>query len=82
MRKVRRKDMRLVRLTTPGGLENLKLFEENQPKPRPGELLARIRASSLNFQEDAEKSLLGPSSAFHGSAGFQKFPLACLLGLL
>jgi NADPH:quinone reductase-like Zn-dependent oxidoreductase len=33
-------------------LENLKLVEEDHPKPRPGELLVRIRASSLNFHDD------------------------------
>jgi len=33
-------------------LENLKLVEEDTPKPRPGELLVRIRASSLNFHDD------------------------------
>src|SRR5436189_620975 len=44
--------MRLVRLRAPGGLENLKLVEEDHPKPRPGELLIRIRASSLNFHDD------------------------------
>jgi NADPH:quinone reductase-like Zn-dependent oxidoreductase len=43
--------MRLVRLRAPGGLENLKLVEENPPKPRPGELLVRIRASSVNFHD-------------------------------
>lgn len=31
--------MRLVRLRAPGGFENLKLVEEDHPKPRPGELL-------------------------------------------
>ena len=41
--------MRLVRLRAPGGLENLKLVDEDHPKPRPGELLVRIRACSLNF---------------------------------
>src|SRR5207237_556066 len=41
--------MRLVRLRAPGGLENLKLVAEDHPKPRPGELLVRIRACSLNF---------------------------------
>src|SRR5439155_84833 len=46
------KGMRLVRLRAPGGLENLKLVEEDHPKPRPGELLVRIRASSLNFHDD------------------------------
>ncbi len=44
--------MRLVRLRAPGGLENLKLVEEDPPKPRPGELLVRIRACSLNFRDD------------------------------
>src|SRR3989475_6738723 len=44
--------MRLVRLRAPGGLQNLKLLEEDHPKPRPGELLVRIRASSLNFRDD------------------------------
>ena len=43
--------MRLVRLRAPGGLENLKLVEEDHPKPRPGELLVRIRACSLNFHD-------------------------------
>src|SRR5256714_11856205 len=47
-----RKGMRLVRLRAPGGLENLKLVEGDHPKPRPGELLVRIRASSLNFHDD------------------------------
>jgi NADPH:quinone reductase-like Zn-dependent oxidoreductase len=43
--------MRSVRLKAPGGLENLELVEEDQPKPRPGELLVRIRACSLNFRD-------------------------------
>ena len=33
-------------------MENLKLVEEDHPEPRPGELLVRIRASSLNFHDD------------------------------
>lgn len=44
--------MKIVRLKAPGGLGNLGLFEEDQPKPRPGELLVRIRASSLNAHDD------------------------------
>ena len=44
--------MKLVRLRAPGGLENLKLVEEDHPKPRPDELLVRIRARSLNFHDD------------------------------
>jgi NADPH:quinone reductase-like Zn-dependent oxidoreductase len=43
--------MRLVRLRASGGLENLKLVEEDHPKPRPGELLVRIRACSLNYRD-------------------------------
>src|SRR5437762_3501900 len=43
--------MRLVRLRAPGGLENLKLVEEDPPKPGSGELLVRIRACSLNFRD-------------------------------
>src|SRR5439155_19333730 len=43
--------MTLVRLKAPGGLENLKLVEEAHPKPRPGELLVRIRACSLNYRD-------------------------------
>jgi NADPH:quinone reductase-like Zn-dependent oxidoreductase len=44
--------MRLVRLKAPGGLENLKLVQEEQPKPKPGEILVRIHASSLNYHDD------------------------------
>ena len=40
--------MRLARLKAPGGLENLQLVEEDRPEPGPGELLVRIKASSLN----------------------------------
>jgi len=36
----------------PARLENLKLLEEEPPKPRRGELLVRIRAASLNFLDD------------------------------
>jgi NADPH:quinone reductase-like Zn-dependent oxidoreductase len=32
-------------------LENIELVEEDHPKPRPGELLVRIRACSLNFHD-------------------------------
>ena len=44
--------MRLVRLRAPGGLENLQLVDEDHPEPGPGQLLVRIRASSLNFHDD------------------------------
>ncbi|HEU5395593.1 MAG TPA: alcohol dehydrogenase catalytic domain-containing protein, partial [Verrucomicrobiae bacterium] len=44
--------MKLIRLKAPGGLENLNLVEEDRPEPRPGEILVRIRAGSLNFHDD------------------------------
>jgi NADPH:quinone reductase-like Zn-dependent oxidoreductase len=44
--------MRRVRLSAPGGLENLKLLEEDHPEPGSGELLVRVRACSLNFHDD------------------------------
>jgi NADPH:quinone reductase-like Zn-dependent oxidoreductase len=44
--------MRLVRLGAPGGLENLAWVEEDRPEPGPGEVLVRIRASSLNFHDE------------------------------
>ncbi len=44
--------MRLVRLRAPGGLDNLRLVEEEPRKPQPGEVLVRIRAGSLNFHDD------------------------------
>ncbi len=44
--------MRLVRLKAPGGLENLKLVEEDRPQPGRGEVLVRIRACSLNFHDN------------------------------
>ena len=44
--------MRQVRLTAPGGLNALKLVAEDPRQPRPGEVLVRIRACSLNFHDD------------------------------
>jgi NADPH:quinone reductase-like Zn-dependent oxidoreductase len=44
--------MRLVRLRTPGGLQNLALVEQEPRKPGSGEVLVRIRASSVNFHDD------------------------------
>lgn len=44
--------MKLIRLRAPGSLENLRFVEEEPPQPRPGEVLVRIRASSVNFHDD------------------------------
>jgi NADPH:quinone reductase-like Zn-dependent oxidoreductase len=43
--------MKVIRLKTPAGLENLRLLEETRPEPGSGELLVRVRASSLNFHD-------------------------------
>lgn len=43
--------MRLARLKSPGGLENLALVAEGYSEPGPGEVLVRIRACSLNFHD-------------------------------
>jgi len=47
--------MRLVRLRAPGGLENLKLVEEDHPKPRPSELLVR----GIESLDSSARKLLG-----------------------
>ncbi len=44
--------MRLVRLKAPAGVRNLQLLDEDRPEPGPGQLLVRIRASSLNAHDD------------------------------
>ena len=44
--------MKCVRLRAPGGLENLKRVEEDSRNPGAGEVLVRIRASSVNFHDD------------------------------
>jgi len=43
--------MRSIRLRAPGGLDHLKLVEEDPPEPGSGELLVRIRACSLNYRD-------------------------------
>ncbi|HEY7643154.1 MAG TPA: NAD(P)-dependent alcohol dehydrogenase [Steroidobacteraceae bacterium] len=44
--------MKRVSLRAPGGLRNLQLVEEEPPQPARGEVLVRIRASSVNFHDD------------------------------
>lgn len=43
---------RVARLKAPGGLSKLRLVEEEHKEPGPGELLVRVRGSSLNFHDD------------------------------
>jgi NADPH:quinone reductase-like Zn-dependent oxidoreductase len=44
--------MRVIRLRAPKGLEGLQLATEEVPEPRAGEVLVRIRATSLNAHDD------------------------------
>lgn len=44
--------MKTVRLRAPASLQNLRFVDEDPPQPRPGEVLVRIRASSVNFHDD------------------------------
>ncbi len=43
--------MKVIRLRVPGGLENLTFAEENHAEPGRGEILVRVRASSLNYHD-------------------------------
>ena len=44
--------MKLVRLRAPGGLTNLQVLDESEPRdPGPGELRVRLHASSLNYHD-------------------------------
>jgi len=44
--------MKVVRLKAPASLQNLRFVDAESPQPRPGEVLVRIRASSVNFHDD------------------------------
>jgi NADPH:quinone reductase-like Zn-dependent oxidoreductase len=43
--------MKLYEITEPKGIDSLKLTERPTPKPGPGEVLIRVRATSLNFRD-------------------------------
>ena len=45
--------MRVASLANPGGLDKLSIQERPDPSPAHGEILVRIRASSLNFHDFA-----------------------------
>jgi hypothetical protein len=44
--------MKVVRLKAPAGVANLRMLEKDPPVPKPGEVLVRLRASSLNPHDD------------------------------
>src|SRR5215831_4112232 len=43
--------MRALNVTQPWGLDQIKVVEAPDPKPRPGEVLVRMRAVSLNYRD-------------------------------
>ena len=44
--------MKVVRLKAPASVANLRLLEEDPPRPQAGEVLVRLRAGSLNPHDD------------------------------
>jgi len=43
--------MKAYEINEPRGIDNLKLVERDAPKPRPSEVLIRVRATSLNYRD-------------------------------
>lgn len=43
--------MKLVTVRKPGGLDKLEVQERDEPMPRAGQVLVRVRASSLNYHD-------------------------------
>jgi NADPH:quinone reductase-like Zn-dependent oxidoreductase len=43
--------MKTYEITEPKGIDSLKLVERDTPKPRSGEVLMRVRATSLNYRD-------------------------------
>ncbi|MEL6244070.1 MAG: NAD(P)-dependent alcohol dehydrogenase [Pseudomonadota bacterium] len=43
--------MKVAAVRKPGGLDNLKIEDRADPTPAPGEILVRIKASSLNYHD-------------------------------
>ncbi|GFE79469.1 NADPH:quinone oxidoreductase [Steroidobacter agaridevorans] len=55
--------MKAVRLKAPASVANLCLIEETPPQPKAGEVLVRLRASSINPHDDFVVRGLIPSAA-------------------
>jgi len=45
--------MKVAAVKAPGGLQNIAIEDRDRPTPGPGEILVRVRASSLNFHDFA-----------------------------
>ncbi|MDA0977133.1 MAG: NAD(P)-dependent alcohol dehydrogenase [Proteobacteria bacterium] len=54
--------MKVAALKKPGGLDNIVIEERDDPTPGPGEILVRVRATSLNFHDFAVVSGMMPTA--------------------
>jgi NADPH:quinone reductase-like Zn-dependent oxidoreductase len=45
--------MKVAAISQPAGLDNIRIEQRPDPTPGPGEVLVRVRASSLNFHDFA-----------------------------
>lgn len=54
--------MKVATLKQPGGLENIVIEERDDPTPAPGEILVRVKATSLNFHDFAVVSGMMPTA--------------------
>eukprot|EP01035_Chromulina_nebulosa_P062136 gene62136-84977_t len=45
--------MKVAALKAPGGLDKIHIEEREKPSPKAGEVLVRVRASSLNYHDYA-----------------------------
>ena len=43
--------MKVASLKKPGGLQNIQIETRDDPKPKAGEVLVRVKASSLNYHD-------------------------------
>ncbi len=53
--------MKVAALEKPGGLDKIRIEQRDDPTPGPGEILVRVRATSLNFHDFAVVSGMMPS---------------------
>lgn len=54
--------MKVAALKKPGGLDKIVIEERDDPTPGPGEILVRVRATSLNFHDFAVVSGMMPTA--------------------
>jgi len=62
--------MKVAAVKAPGGLQNIAIEERDRPTPGPGQILVRVRASSLNFHDFAV--VAGVPARDKGSVGGER----------